>query len=369
MTIAAAGNVSIVLAPDDTESEAGLLVGNSSNAVLAKYKFSASNEELKLAKVRITTAGATGVNSISLYDGATLVAGPASVDGSGNADFSSMNFVIPKDGSKVLTVKGNLNSVGTSGASIGANVQVTMDNVGSPTLFEVRGTSAGSNTLITDTNSSGNSPATDVAANVKRIVKSKPTVSLVALPSTVLSAGDQSVARFTVSADAAGDVALKALTFSLSKTTLITAALTANSSIRRVGDGTNLAGNSALDGSCNAAATSCTVYVDFGTGATGEEVIAAGTSKTYDLRLTLGAIPSGSASVSVNLNTDAAAEYGAVTAATGPALAMITTDPGVFIWSDLSAASHTAAYAGSSTDWATGRYVKSLPSDSQTMSK
>ncbi|MBI4457398.1 hypothetical protein HY633_00350 [Candidatus Uhrbacteria bacterium] len=361
MTIAAAGTVAVVLAPDDTESEAGLVIGGSSNAVLGKFKVSATNEELKMTKALLRVATApTGVTSLSIYDGSTLVGGPSAVDGLGQAFFTGMTgFVIPKDGNKTFTVKGNLNSVGSSGAAIGSNVVVTLKNT---TDTEFRGTSAGSSTIITSISS-------DKVGNAKHLVKSKPTVSLVALPTSVLSAGDAVVQRFTVSADAAGDVALKALTFTLSKTTLITVAVTATSSIRRVGDGTNLAGTAALDGSCNAAATACTVYTDFGTGATGEEVVAAGTSKTYDLRLTLGAIPSGSASVSVNLGSDAAAEYGAVTAATGPAKAKLTTDPGVLVWSDNSSSAHTAAYAGSSTDWATGKYVKSTPTDGQTLSK
>ena len=359
MRIAGAGTLSLALGADDTESEAGLLVGGASNAVLGKYKFTAQNEELKLGKARFRVQTSTAASTLSLYDGSTLVGGPTAVDGAGNADFTSVNFVIPKDASKTLTVKANLNSVGSGGSNLGDAVTVTLRN--DATTFEVRGTSAGSSTLITTV------PGGNVSAKVKLMAKTKPTVSLVALPSSTLDAGDKVAMRFTVAADAAGDVSLKAVTFKLSKTTLITVAGTGASSIRRVGDGSNLAGNFALDGACNAAATSCTLYVDFG--ATGEEVIAAGTSRTYDLRLTLGAIPSGAASVSVNLDNDAAAEYGNVTAATGPALAKITTDPGVFVWSDNSLVGHSATYGTSTADWATGKYIKVLPTDAQTMSK
>jgi hypothetical protein len=45
-------------------------------------------------------------------------------------------------------------------------------------------------------------------AKTFRVRKTVPTVALLALPTTVLTAGDQVVSKFTVTADANGDVTL-----------------------------------------------------------------------------------------------------------------------------------------------------------------
>jgi hypothetical protein len=336
MTIADAGSVSVAKAADDTESEAGLVVAGSSNVVLAKYKFSASNEELNLTKVRMTTGTASAVSSLSLYDGSTLVGGPVGVNGAGQADFTGLSFVIPKDGSKTLTVKGNLNDVGPSGATTASDVKVTLDYNDN---FEVRGTGAGSSTQITSVGSA------DVDGNSKIIRKSKPTVSLVTLPSTTLSAGDKTVLRFTVSADAAGDIALSKVTAEVtlgSSTASLAAASGSTSSIRQVGSD-YLAGSATLSGTT------------FTAGFSTEVVVAAGTSKTFDVVLTVNGSPAANDSVVSKLKDDTSA----VSAAAAGSVS------GNFVWSDMSAASHSLSTA----DWTNGYKVKTLPTDSQTLSK
>lgn len=355
IVVQAAGSVTVTLAPDDTDSEAGIAVGGSSNVVLGKYKFSATNEELKLTKARVTTAGAAGISNLSLYDGSTLVGGPVSPDFGGTADFTGVNFVIPKDGTKVLTVKANLNSVSTSGVTSGTVVTVTLDAAAN---FEVRGTSAGSNTLLTTF------AGTPLAANVKVMRKSKPTITLVALPSSVLTAGSPVVMRFTISADAAGDVSVKHINLTVTKNSASgTLAVTGGgvTDIRRVGDSTNLAGVSDL--------TSGVLSETLNN----EEVIAAGTSRTYDVRLTVAGTLSNGDSVASNLAGDGAVA-GTTTglpAGANPAFT-VNSVATAFGWSDMSASAHTdggATYTGATADFASGRYLKVLPSDSQTLSK
>jgi hypothetical protein len=372
MVVSNAGTISMVLAPDDTESEAGSVVGGASNVVLGKFKFTAQNEELKVTKARIkvATTSATAVSSLSLYDGATLVGGPVSVDSTGVADFSSTNFVIAKDASKTLTVKGNLNTVGSSGAASGLDAKVTFDFNDN---FEARGTGAGSSTQITTVG------AGDVNANSKIIRKTKPTVSVVALPSTTLNDGTMVLSRFTVSADAAGDVALKKVSFNSTKTTAlgITAA-----ALREVGQGSDIAGTSTLHANCAATTGSaCVISLVFNS----EQTVAAGTSKTYELRATVTATAA-SHSIQTVINNDSALVTGELdNNATATALALGIDDyDGTaadasynFLWSDGSAIPHndvvatdfTADAAGSSNDWTNGLYVKSLPSDAQTLTR
>jgi hypothetical protein len=320
MDIALAGSMSVEEGAEDSQSEAGLVLGGASNVVLGKVKFTAQNEELKVTKLQFSTTGPTGVSSLSLYDGSTLVGGPVSVSGT-TASFTGMSAVVPKDGSKTLTVKGNLNSVGLSGATTGTAVTIELeDDAGT---YEFRGTSAGSSTVLDETDDVFN----DITLNQKVLVKSKPTVSLVSLPSTALTNTSLVAQRFTVAADASGDVALKRLGFTVSES--LTAAGTtitadSSSSIRRVGDGSNLAGSTILEDSngntCDGSDTTCTMYVQF----TSEETIAAGTSRTYDLRLTIGgtAVSSGD-SLTVQLLGDAATQTGYL--ANGTAVAQVAT--------------------------------------------
>ncbi len=368
MRVADVGSVTITKAPDDTESEAGLVVGGSSNVVLGKLKFAAQNEELKLVKARFNVATPNTASSLSLYDGSTLVGGPVSVDGSGNADFSGMSgFVIPKDGNKTLIIKGNMNSVGTSGATTGSDAQITLTNAAG--TFEVRGTSAGSSTILDETvlptlvNRQGNS---------KLIRRTKPTISIVALPTTTLVAGDNVVMRFTVSADAAENVALKGLTAQLNNGTggALTNINNGDSGLRRVGDASNLAGTSALT-ACAAAAT-CTLTMLLGT----EEVVAAGTSRTYEVRITAASAAVGNSITAKLLGDTALAGNRRITAGDTTHAFTVGTTLSSFVWSDNSDTTtsdgnpaHDYTVAASSADWANGLYVKVLPTDSQTVSK
>jgi len=342
--IMSGGSLGVTLAPSDTESEAGLLVGGASNAVLGKFKWTAQYEEMKVTKATFQVTGSSGVASLSLYDGSTLVAGPASVNSAnGHADFSGVNFVIPKDGNKILTIKGIMSAVGGGGASAGTDVTVQL----LPDNFEARGTGAGSSTVLTGANVAGS--GLPLAGNTKRLVKSKPTVSLVALPTAVLSAGDQVIQRFTVAADAAGDIALGQVALQIAKEGAVALAKASGgdvATIKRIA-GDFLPATVALAGG----PTQYTLTIKLTNG----ETVAAGMARAYDVYLNLsGAVSSDS--VSSNLLTDAAEMTGTfanVTAANN------------FVWSDLSADGHSFG----TSDWASSWKVRNLPTDSQMLSK
>jgi len=379
MTISDNGSMTYALAPDDTESEAGLVIGGTT-AVLAKYRFTAANEELKLTKVRMAlpNGSATAVQSLWLYDGATLVAGPVAPNSLGASDFSGFNFVVPKDGSKTLTVKGMLNTVGSGGAASGLDLTVTIcDGVGSDCnstgaeagTYEVRGTSAGSSTVDT----SGNSD--DIAAREKRIRKTKPTLSLAALPTSTLSNGTQVLSRFTVTADSAQQVSMKTVTFELNLNIAAVSLVGSDSHIREVGGASNISGTTTLSGTCGGTGT-CTAKSTFAT----EQSVTAGTSKTYELRLNVTGAASG-ASISTKLLGDSAQVTGELDGAVNGRIDDLDNDPAPaiynFVWSDNSAIPHNdvgdtngdgADDAAASNDWTNGRFVRILPSDTQTMS-
>ena len=375
MQIAGAGVLTVVLAPDDVDSEAGLVLGGSSNAVLAKYKFTAQNEELALKKVRMIVTTPNTVSTLSLYDGASLVGGPVAVTGGGVADFSSVNFAIAKDTSKILTVKGNLTAVGAAGSTTGTAATVTLHDgdeaAGVDGTFEVRGTSSGSSTLITATDAVlDNSPAGDIAGRDKIVRKSKPTVALVSLPTSLLTSGTVVPLRISVSADAAGDIALRGLTTLIvdgtqgGATVGVVTPMAGTSSVRVVGDASDVPGTSAFVAACTAG-VNCTLQSKF----TNEYVISAGTTKTFEVRVALTAAETGD-SLSSSIVGDAAVNTGVLIAGVGANLYGVGGVQSNFVWSDLSIVPHSDVAGGpSSADWASGRYVKVVPTDSQTISK
>jgi hypothetical protein len=92
MDIADEGVMAVVRAPSDTDTEAGHVIAGASNVVLAKYKFTAQNEDLKISKLKFSVGDETAVESLSLYDGSSLVGGPVGIS-NGEAEFSSMSVV------------------------------------------------------------------------------------------------------------------------------------------------------------------------------------------------------------------------------------------------------------------------------------
>lgn len=375
-TIAANGDVTVVKAADDSDSEAGIVVAGGER-ILGKFRFTSANEAMTVNKMQVlvnnttsntatTSAAADEVPVVKLYDGATQIGSAAgysvafSGDNSGIATIENLGWVIPKDGSKTLTVKGALNSI-SGGADSGASVYVHV----SASNFEAQGQTAKDTTI------------TAAAGNEKVVFKTRPTLS-VAAGDTTLTNGLRKVMRFTVAADSAEQVAWKKIQLAVSMTSATMSAASANPGttgtvqIKDVASGSNLNIATAFSGSTAAASTTATITG----GNTGyvalilntEEVIPAGGSKDYDVYLTFADVPSTSASAVVNLHRAETTLVAATLQATvenSDANGVINGSPS-FIWSDYSTVGHSESTA---TDWSNGVYVKTLPSTSFTISK
>lgn len=343
VTLSGAGTVSLTLVtPESNIDDSRIVVAGQSNVTMGRFRLAAANEDLKLTKARIKVA-ATSTNSIislTLWDGSTQIAGPVTPDGSGNADFNSItpDFVIPKDSDKVVTVKATFNTV-QAGATSGAALSSIFDGNNN---FEMRGTGSSNTLLVTATTSPTSSQVV--------LRKTKPTITVVALPNTTLAAGTPVIGKFTVTADAGARVALKKITFDIA---LTNATLTVNSlTIRESG------------GSSDISTVSSTVAVTGGDGVinfTGEQTIEAGQSKTYELKANIASVGTGSASVQTKIKSDTAVVTGTLS---GGGAGVGGTDYN-FVWSDTSASGHDT----STGDWTNGTYVKPLPTDYQTLSK
>ena len=378
-TITTSGDVSVVVAPDDVDSEAGIVIANT-ESVLGKFRFTSTNEDMTVNKMRIlvaasnsatatTTATADDAPTIKLYDGATQVGAAAgytvnaSGDNAGIAIVENLGWVIPKDSNKTLTVKGVLNSI-SAGADTGTSLYVSVMGT-SGTTFEAVGSTAKDNAV------------TAATGKQKVVYKTKPTFAAPTATTEKLATGQKAVMKFKIKADGPETVAWKQIQFKVSMTGATMSAVaavpstTGNVALKDVSTGSNLDLASAF--SSASATTGENVAIQGGnTGyvslllASAQE-IAAGAEKEYELQLTFADVSGtvGAASAQVNLYRSETTLVTATTVAgVRGSLGTATDAAPSFVWSDYSVVGHSESTA----DWANGVLVKILPSSSVTVS-
>ncbi len=366
VSVVASGDLTVARAADDVESEAGIVVANSEQA-LAKYRFTAANEAMTVNKMQLlvvptnsatatSAAAADEVPTVKLYNGATLLGTwsvNASGDNSGVVTIENLGLVVPKDGNVTLTVKGVLNSI-SNGADSGASVYVSIMAAN----FEAQGASATDTTI------------TAVTGNEKVVYKTKPTITTAA-GDTALTNGLRKVMTFTVAADSAEQVAWKKIQLNVAMTnatmTAVTAApgTTGNVQIRDVSTGSNLNVATAFSGVNTASATQAVItsgnsgYVTLFLNQ--EAIVPAGSSRAYEVSLTFEGVTTGGKAV-VSLYRTETTKVGGTTF---DLLEGTYDGSPSFAWSDYSVVGHSET---TSADWANGVYVKTLPSNSYTLS-
>jgi len=373
--VRASGTISV--AKDPATPDNALVIAGATDSTVAKFKFTTQYEAFTINKLRLKidsdNDGAADSNSDNNIDSIKIEANGVSATGyvsGGQIDFSNLGITAAKDDTTTITVKINYKSI-SGGATSGEKVEVLFE---ADDNFEAVGD--GSGVTITDA-------GTDVTdAGIMVVRKSKPVVTLDALPSTTLADGTMTIAKFTVTADT-DDIAIKKLSFDL---TLSDADAGASSNLA-------IASPAIYDASNPSTAISAT----FGDGAggtdyegqgaillefTNEEQIGTGSSKTYELRATI----SGSAqydSVLCKLMSPRSTEDEITEVRTAylddNANELVILDSAQdgtgteyaasMIWSDVSAASHSDNDSGTgSGDW-TNVYLVNLPTSYQTMSR
>ena len=396
ITIANTGTLTAVKAADDTESETSIVVAGTSNVVLGKYRLTAQNEELKVTKAQIDLVATTSYSSIvsvGLYDGASLVSETVNMDSTGSVSFSSVNFIVPKDDSKTLTVKATLNSV-SGGAVSGSNLQVELEEDN----FEARGTD--SSTVLVSAN-----VTLDINGNSKILRKTNVTLtqntSTGQLSSAITNGAEHGLYAFDVAVDSAENASLRQMKFQVTMTDnegtndTLTATnwkmfrgstdITGSVDIVQSDDTSDLTGSGVF--SEGDATSSVRVVVVFGE-LTGEESINKSTSNTYTLKATLNGFVSGidNDSVIVELLNDSTAQnttakYIQDTDATADEILLTLTDnaggattSANIIWSDNAAIPHYSTVDDDATvttlmsnDWINGYLLKNTPIGSRSI--
>lgn len=366
--ISAAGTVTVIKASNEPNvTDSRIVVAGTSGVTLAKFRLTAANESLKLAKVPVSIGTATKeVTNLYLYDGTTKIAGPVTPSGAGLAIFNTFtqDFVIPKNGNKTLTVMGDLST--TDDAVSGAAIIATLKS--STVDFEVR-SAGGANTTIYG-NVAG---LLDIAGSEMRIRKASLTLSKIDTTGTNIL-GTSELYKFNVEVTPDRTASIKQLSFDVDNGT--SAAISAyklyknDVLVGESGGSTDVA--AVVD--VSTVGTIDTVVVSFNDVVTPgpEELEISGTSNVFTLKATVGAGVLVDESITTTLLVDTALTADGQTLVDGagaPAItAFLSGDSANFIWSDMSGIPHSATNAGPSTpDWANSYLLKSLSLGSQTL--
>jgi len=185
--------------------------------------------------------------------------------------------------------------------------------------------------------------------------RSTPAISVIALPTTSLADGIMVLSRVSIAAGAKGDISLQKVAFRVSsantKLTLSAPVL------REVGSGVNLPAAVTIEPntSCGLSVTSKTdrcIIARFSS----EMIVAAGKSKSFDLRVNVSKVAAGNKLVTTLLKD----EY-----AWSGSLSDLTSAYQRVLWSDLSAVPHSMA----SRDWYNASKLTSFPTGSQTLTR
>jgi len=343
----AAGTASVTASKDASSAVAAIVSDNQTVSTLAA-RIATVTAGYNVTDVTVTVADATNVLSVELYDGATLV---ASRPGAASVTFSGLSWNVPANSNKVLTVKLVLGTVGVGAGTSGASIVTTL------TAF----------TAVNTSNGVSGAGSGSAASSAMYAYASVPTVTSVALPSTTLVAGTNTLTKFSVTSNG-GSAAWNRVIFSLTKTSAPTIADGTAFSVWDADTNTQIAGTALVRDTASAATCLATLLgcrVQFVP--TVEQQVSG--TKNYLLKATVAGTLVANDYISTNIA--APSVYAAPTtyilavpAGSDATYALLGSTPS-FVWSDMSAASH----ATTTSDWSNDYLVKVLPLDTQTVTK
>ncbi|MFH1890622.1 MAG: hypothetical protein ABIJ91_03605, partial [Candidatus Kuenenbacteria bacterium] len=337
-------------------------------------KFHAANEAINLQRVALQLSS-TASNSpqdlaqLSLWDGSTQVGTAIFTTGDYATSTLTSTVTIPKDGDKLITVKGNMANIGTSQPGTQGHLVVVNYDGADSTGTQGVGVSSGA--------TRNQSSSSDTDSSGVRLFRSFPTVTKLSVPTTTLSNGTMSLLRFKVTADSAGDVGLYKFSFKVSTTTCTADSLNVYAytdsgfsvPVSGIGAG-GIMMNTDLDLETlwASSATQLEVFPQTTAAASTTIQVPAGATRYFDVIATMSGVATGD-SISTQLEGDAAyplfnAMWSAVDSfmLTAMDVDSATTTPTQsnddFIWSP----NATTTSLVTNVDWTNGYGVSGLPS-------
>jgi hypothetical protein len=319
---------------------------------MAAFKFAAVTDSYTVTALTFTIADVTTVSTVRLIDVATG-AEVASKAAAATTTFSGLSWLIPAGQSKVLAVKLDLGTVGVGAGSTGASTLVTLTD---GTATNGGGVSA----AVTESNPAG---------TAQYVYKAIPTLSLVTLPTTALVAGTNTLAKFSIGTNGTGTIGWSRIIFTIAKTSAPVLADGTAFTLWNADSNTQIAGTATVRDTANAATCIATLLGCRLTFVPTTEQQVSG-SINYVLKATVGGTLVTTDYISTSIaapSVFAASTTSALAQASGSfaqTYAGYGTSPS-FVWSDVSASSHDLT----TSDWSNDYLVKSLPLDSQTLTK
>ncbi len=358
----------------DGTSPSNRIVAGNQTVTAARYLFSGTNEAYTIKEFSVSVGSAAIASSVQkamLYVNGAKVGNDAfMVQSSGTrALFTGLNIAIPANGNVTVEVRFALNTIGTGAGTSQVNAATTL--VAASTKVA---DSQGVESLL----SSGFS-VSNITGNEMYVFKTIPTVSKLATgESSTSPSGTKQVYRWSVAADAAGDVSVKQFRINMTWTDAGSASTLTLGNFNLYEDGVEITDKVTIteqDGdnleAANAVEADSALWIFWD--ATEESTIAAGGSRTYTLEGTFGGFTESGDAITLQLVGDSARQTAAHTylneSAAGDELTLHDSaaaaaaggEAASFIWSDRSANPHkNNINATSSDDWTNGYKVLNL---------
>ena len=261
-----AGVLSSVISPT-TPVSAIVPVGTTgrTDVVLTTVRYTATNEPVILQDITVRRVGAptnTAIASVEIVDGTRIVSIPVPV--TGDIILRDANIEIPATGHRDIIIRADLVGIGhgvVSGQTVELDVEVT----------RARGRNSNANVTTGLGNIAGGNPMT--------IRQTVPTFTKLANQTVLTGLNNDEVLRFTVSADASGDVELRTLKITFNRalyTVYDDFSAVFELPIVSLFEGTTQIATTSLDGGI--------AFAAFHLSTQPERNIAAGTTRTFTVR-------------------------------------------------------------------------------------
>lgn len=373
------GSGDLTVELDGTSKQNRIVAGNQT-VTAAKYLLTAVSENYFVKEFAVEVPSVTAAKNVQkamLYvDGVQVGSDTSFVQNSGvRALFTGLNIPVPANGTEVVEVRFMLNTVGGDDGSSGTNTFAKLETAATKVAD-----SQGVETLL----SAAPFSEADVNGNEMYVFRTIPTVSKQDPADGSEANGTKKVYKWTVGADAAGDLAVKQFKINLTWNDASTTSTLALGSFNLYEDGSEITDKVTIteqDGdnleAANALEADTALWIFWDN--TQESVIPAGGTKTYTLEGSFSGFSESGDSVTLQLVGDTAIQTASHTylneSASGDELTLHDSaaaaasggEAASFIWSDRSANPHANnVNASSSADWANGYKVLNLDLGSQT---
>ncbi|HRX63959.1 MAG TPA: hypothetical protein P5060_02545 [Candidatus Absconditabacterales bacterium] len=339
----------LTVAKDGDSPDAAIVIAGTDEVEVAKFKFTASDGDILVKDLYFenvdSAASDARVSSYELVVDGEVIDSRAPSSDTFHFNLGTNNgFTIPKDDNVVVTIRANLNNI-VDAAQTNKGIKIELTDIKADTSATSTAlTTVNTSVTIDDGSHYNTATASDLSdeniqGDAMMIRKTQPTLATVDLGTTKLLAGEQTIYKFTVTADSSEDVDVGMINFD---STLQSASGTVGSFKLFV---------NGVDKTSDGAFTSTDTFT-FGTGK--DVTVAAGTSKTFELKATIGGTLADNDYITTKLVEDSSTAAGNFAAAAGN-----------FVWSDNAGSPHSRT----TVDWFNGYKVNGLDTVATTLEK